>query len=287
MPVSFPRAVLVCCGLAASFLMVPVGVAGTQQDKVIASVNGKNITEADVARAESDLGGQFSNLPAEQRRAAALSALIEICLLSAKAEFEGLDKQPDFQARMEFLRQRALHSALVESAVAAKVTDGEIRARYDAQVAGAPPANEVHARHILVKTKEEADAIIKQLDSGSDFQKLANEHTADPSGKTTGGDLGYFGPGSMVPEFDKAVFALEVGTYTKQPVQSQFGWHVIKVEDKRVQQPPAFEQVKDQVRSLVLREKYLELVKSLRAAAKIDISDPDLKKSVEQIETPR
>ena len=166
MPVSFPRAVLVCCGLAASFLMVPAGVAGTQQDKVIASVNGKNITEADVARAESDLGGQFSNLPAEQRRAAALSALIEIRLLSAKAESEGLDKQPDFQARMEFLRQRALHSALVESAVAAKVTDGEIRARYDAQVAGAPPANEVHARHILVKTKEEADAIIKRLDSG-------------------------------------------------------------------------------------------------------------------------
>ena len=221
---------------------------------------------------------------AARRRSPPLSRFV---LLSAKAESEGLDKQPDFQARMEFLRQRALHSALVESAVAAKVTDGEIRARYDAQVAGAPPANEVHARHILVKTKEEADAIIKRLDSGSDFQKLANEHTADPSGKTTGGDLGYFGPGSMVPEFDKAVFALEVGTYTKQPVQSQFGWHVIKVEDKRVQQPPAFEQVKDQVRSLVLREKYLELVKSLRAAAKIDISDPDLKKSVEQIETPR
>ena len=115
-----------------------------------------------------------------------------------------------------------------------------------------------------MKTKEEAEAIIKQLDGGADFEKLANEHTTDPSGKTTGGDLGYFGPGQMVPEFEKAAFALEIGAYTKEPVQTQFGWHVIKVEDKRAQQPPAFEQVKDQVRSVVLRDKYFALVKSLR-----------------------
>ena len=138
-----------------------------------------------------------------------------------------------------------------------------------------------------MKTKEEADAIIKQLDGGSDFQKLANEHTSDPSGKTTGGDLGYFAPGQMVPEFDKAAFALEVGAYTKQPVQTQFGWHVIKVEDKRAQQAPAFEQVKEQFRSLILREKYFELVKALREAAKVDVSDPELKKALEQMEKPQ
>jgi peptidyl-prolyl cis-trans isomerase C len=154
-------------------------------------------------------------------------------------------------------------------------------------MASAPPVNEVHARHILVKSKEEADAIIKQLDGGADFQKLANEHTADPGGKTTGGDLGYFGPGQMVPEFEKAAFALDVGTYTKQPVQSQFGWHVIKVEDKRSQQPPAFDQVKEQFRSVVLREKYFELVKSLRSASKIEISDPELKKGVTEMEAPQ
>jgi peptidyl-prolyl cis-trans isomerase C len=284
MPASFPHAMLVYCGLAVGCLLFPAGIASAQEDKVIATVNDQDITEADLALAESDLDPQFSRLPPEQRRAAALSAVIEIRLLSEKAAANGVDKQPDFQRRMEFLKQRALHSALVESDVAAKVTDEEIRARYDKEIAATPPTNEVHARHILVKTKEEADAIIKQLDGGTKFEDLANQHTTDPSGKTSGGDLGYFGPGQMVPEFEKAAFALEVGAYTKQPVQSQFGFHVIKVEDKRAQQPPAFDQVKDQFRSVVLREKYVQLVKSLRSDAKIDISDPALKTAVEQMD---
>jgi peptidyl-prolyl cis-trans isomerase C len=284
MPASFPRALLVCCGLAAGNLLLSSGIASAQEDKVVATVNGKNITEADLMLAESDLDQQFSRLPPEQRRAAALSAIIEIRLLSAKAETDGLDKQPEFQRRMEFLKARALHSALVEADVASKVTDDEIRARYDKEIAATPPTNEVHARHILVKTKEQADAIIKQLDGGSKFEDLANQHTTDPSGKTTGGDLGFFGPGQMVPEFEKAAFALEVGAHTKQPVQSQFGFHVIKVEDKRAQQPPAFDQVKEQFRSVALRDKYFALVKSLRAAAQVDISDPALKATVEQMD---
>ena len=106
-----------------------------------------------------------------------------------------------------------------------------------------------------------------KLDGGDDFQKLANENTTDPSGKTSGGDLGFFGPGQMVPEFEKAAFALEVGAYTKEPVQSQFGWHIIKLEDKRAQQPPAFDAVKEQVKSLLIREKYIDLVKQMRGQA--------------------
>jgi peptidyl-prolyl cis-trans isomerase C len=284
MPASFPRAMLVFCGLAAGSLLFSAGIASAQDDKVIATVNGQNITEADLALAESDLDPQFSRLPPEQRRAAALSAVIEIRLLSAKAAADGIDKKPDFQRRMEFLKQRALHSALVESDVAAKVTDEEIRARFDKETAATPPVNEIHARHILVKTKEEADAIIKQLDGGAKFEDLANQHTTDPSGKTSGGDLGFFGPGQMVPEFEKAAFALEIGAYTKQPVQSQFGFHVIKAEEKRAQQPPAFDQVKEQFRSVVLREKYFALVKSLRDAAKVDIADPALKTAVEAMD---
>ena len=148
-------------------------------------------------------------------------------------------------------------------------------------MANTPPVNEVHARHILVKTKEEATAIIKQLDGGAKFEDIAKEKSSDGSAGQ-GGDLGWFGPGQMVPEFEKAAFALEVGAYTKEPVQTQFGWHVIKVEDKRAQQPPAFEQVKDQIRSALLREKYFALVKSVRDAAKVEIADPELKKGVEQ-----
>ena len=301
MPFSFRSAPLARFGLAAGLVALsslplvaqeaaPAPKAETpaaapvDPNAVLATVNGHNITEADLALAESDLDPQFSRLPQEQRRAAALSAVIEIRLLSDKAVADGLDKQPDFQRRMEFLKQRALHSALVKSEVAAKVTDEEIRARYDKEIAATPPANEVHARHILVKTKEEADAIVKQLDGGADFQKLANKHTTDPSGKTSGGDLGYFAAGQMVPEFEKAAFALEVGAFTKEPVQSQFGWHVIKLEDKRAQQPPAFDQVKEQFRSLVLREKYFALAKSLRDAAKVEVSDPALKTAVDAMD---
>ena len=251
---------------------------------VVATIGGKPITEADLAMAEGELSQQFAQLPAEQRRAAALSAAIEIKVMAAKAMADGLDKDADFQRRAAFLQERALHGEIVEKEVVDKITDDEVRARYDKEIAAQPAVNEVHARHILVKTKEEAEGIIKELDGGAKFEDLANKHTTDPSGKTSGGDLGWFGPGQMVPEFEKAAMALEPGSYTKEPVQTQFGWHVIKVEDKRPKQPPAFEQVKDQIRSAVLRDKYFALVKELRAAAKVEIPDEALKKAVDAAE---
>ena len=267
----------------AAQLAVPAAPAVADPNKVIATIDGVTITESDLTLAETDLDQQFAQLPPEQRRAAALSAIIEIRVLAAKAVANGLDKDPDFQKRAAFLQSRALHSEFVDKEIATKVTDEAVRARYDKQMADTPPVNEVKARHILVQTKEEAVEVIKLLDAGGDFEKLANEKTTDPSGKTTGGDLGYFGPGQMVPEFDAAASALDIGAYTKEPVQTQFGWHVIKVEDKRAQQPPAFEQVRDQVRSLVFREQYFALVKELRAAAKVDVTDPELKKAIDQM----
>lgn len=250
---------------------------------MLAHVNGKTITQADVELAETDLDPQFAKMPAEQRRAAALSALIEIHVMADKAVADGLDKNPEFQRRMELLRERALHSALVEKEVSGAITDADLKKRYDEEMAKQAPVNEVHARHILVKTKEEAEAIIKELDKGGDFEKIAKEKSTDGSA-TQGGDLGYFTEGQMVPEFAKAAFALPVGKYTEQPVQTQFGWHVIKVEDKRIKQPPAFDQVKDQLRQVVLRDKYFAMVKETRAAAKVDISDPDLKKEIDTMD---
>ena len=128
----------------------------------------------------------------------------------------------------------------------------------------------MHARHILVKTKEEAEAIIKELDAGADFAKLAKEKSTGPV-RPEGGDLGFFSPGQMVPAFEKAAFALKAGKYTKEPVKTQFGWHVIKVEEKRNAPPPEFDQVKDQVRQLVLREKYMATGRQGPQAARIDI----------------
>lgn len=303
MSLSFRRASLASLGLAFGLSALSLSPLMAQETKpaqpdaaapaaapvdpnaIVATINGEKLTEADLALAEGELSQQFQQLPPEQRRAAALSAAIEIRVMAKKAVDSGLDKDADFQRRMAFLQQRALHGEVVEKEVVNKVTDAEVRARYDQEIANTPPVNEIHARHILVKTKEEAEAIIKQLDGGADFQKLANEHTSDPSGKSNGGDLGWFGPGQMVPEFDKAAFALDVGKYSKEPVQSQFGWHVIKVEDKRAKQPPAFDDVKDQAKQAVIRDKYFAMVKELRGAAKVDIPDGKLKAAVDTLES--
>ncbi len=285
------RPAMLRTGLTALFISLSAGTllaqetpAAVSPDTVIATVKGAPITEGDLAVAIADLDQQFARLPEDQRRAAALSAMIEIRLMADEARAKGLDKDPDFQRRFAFLEQRALHGETIEKEVAGTITDEDLRARYDAQIAAAEPTTEVHARHILVKTKEEAEAIIKDLDAGGDFQKIAGEKTDDPSGKQSGGDLGWFGPGQMVPEFETAAFALEPGAHTKEPVQSEFGWHVILVEEKRAQQPPAFEKVKEQFRSMLLREKYFALVKQLREAGDVEVTDPTLKAAVDEIE---
>jgi peptidyl-prolyl cis-trans isomerase C len=250
---------------------------------VVATVEGQDVTEGDLALALQGLEQQFANLSPEQRRAAALSALIEIRLLAAKAEEEGLDDGEEFQRQMNFLRERALHSAFIEQEVAASVTDEEVRARYDQEIANTPPANEVRARHIIVDSEEKAKELITELDGGADFEELAKANSTDGAA-SQGGDLGYFGQGQMVPEFEQAAFAMDVGDHSADPVKTQFGWHVIKVEDKRQQQPPAFEQVGPQIRSILLRERYFQTVEEIREAADIEIADAELKATLDEME---
>lgn len=270
-------------GVAAVIMALAGPAALAQQDAVVATVNGDPVTETDLAIAMTDLNEQFAQLPEAQRRAAALSAVIEIRLFAAEAEKAGLAEGEEFARRMELLRQRALHSAYIDREVAAQVTDEAVRARYDRQVAETPPVNEVRARHIIVESEDEAKEIIAELDAGGDFEAIAKEKSKDGAAGQ-GGDLGYFGPGRMVPEFEEAAFALDVGAYTKEPLKTQFGWHVIKVEDKRVQQPPAFEQVGEQFRALLLRENYFAKVSALREAAEVEIADPSLKDALEPAE---
>ncbi|MBX3531580.1 MAG: peptidylprolyl isomerase [Rhizobiaceae bacterium] len=270
--------------IAAAILFAALGWAAApalaQDDTVIANVAGQPITEGDLKLAISELDQQFAQLPDEQKRAAALTALIEIRLLAAESEKAGVADRPDFKARMEFLRLRALHIAFVEEKVAGAITDEQVRARYDQEIASQPPVNEVRASHILVDSEEKAKEIIAKLDAGGDFAELAKENSSDGSA-AGGGDLGFFGPGRMVPEFEQAAFALEVGQYTKEPVKSQFGWHIILVTDKRPETPPAFEQVAQQIRSILLREKYLAEVAAIREANPVEIVDPALKSALE------
>lgn len=270
-------------GTAAAIIALSAPLALAQQDVVVATVNGAPVTETDLSLAISDLNDQFGQLPEEQRRAAALSAIIEIRLMAAEAEKAGLADGDEFARRMALLRERALHSAFIDKEIAGAVTDDAVRARYDKQIAELVPAEEMRARHILVESKEEAEAIIAELDAGGDFEAIAKEKSKDGAA-ANGGDLGYFTAGRMVPEFETAAFAMEVGAHSKEPVQTQFGFHVIKVEDKRNQQPPAFEQVAEQFRSLLLREAYFAKITELRSAAEVEIADPALKEALEPAE---
>ncbi|MFK5978799.1 MAG: peptidylprolyl isomerase [Rhizobiaceae bacterium] len=245
-------------------------------ETIIAKVGEIEITERELAFAEADLARQYAKVPAGQRKIAILRSLIDIKILAAVAEAEGLAEDEGFKARMQFLRSRALHNGFFKKNVAEKITDADVKARYDKEVAATKPAEEISARHILVKTKEEAEAVIKELDEGKDFAELAKEKSTGPSG-ANGGDLGFFGRGQMVPPFEKAVFAMADGEYSKEPVQTDFGFHVIKREKMRVAGPPKFETVADQMRQLLMRERYVEAADKARENVTITIIDEKLK----------
>ncbi|RYE74118.1 MAG: peptidylprolyl isomerase, partial [Hyphomicrobiales bacterium] len=247
---------LAATSLSLAGMALPASAADTD---VVAKVGTQSITEGDLTLAAGDLGEQFEKLPPEQRKLAVLSALIDIKSLAQEAEKTDIEKDPVVQARIAFLRERALHNAYFQKQGVDGIKDEELKARYDAELAKLKPVEEVHARHILVKTKEEAEAVIKELDGGADFMTLAASKSAGPSGPE-GGDLGFFGPGQMVPPFEKAAYALEVGKYTEAPIETQFGWHVIQVTEKRPQPQPSFDDVKDQVRQVLMREKYMAIV---------------------------
>lgn len=279
--ISLQRTLLAAASLLAVAGAVPAAFAA--DGDVVAKVGSQSITEGELKLAEADLGEQFGKMPPEQRKLAVLSALIDIKSLAQEAEKAKVGDDPAVKARVAFLRERALHNAYFQKSGVDTITDAELKARYDAEVAKLKPVEEIHARHILVKTKDEALAVIKELDGGADFMTLAASKSSGPSGPE-GGDLGFFGPGQMVPPFEKAAYALPVGTYTKEPVETQFGWHVIQVTEKRPQPQPAFDQVKEQVRQVVMREKYMQIVQKARDELKVEYVDPAMKGQVEAME---
>lgn len=260
------------------------GAAFAQDATVVAKVGDLEITQSELDLAIANLDPQLAQLPDEQKKVAALSGAIDVKLLAANATAAGLQDDPEYQRRMAFIAERELHNAFFKKNVVDAVTEDEVKARYDQEVAALPKQEEVRARHILVKTEEEAKQIITDLDAGKDFIEIAKEKSTDPN-KTEGGDLGYFSKGRMVPEFEEVAFALEKGTYTKTPVQTQFGFHVILLEDKRDAPPPAFEAVEQQVRQLVMRDKYLELIEKAKTEQKIEIVDEALRKGYEEANT--
>lgn len=262
--------------LGLAFSLIASNPAALAQDtSIIAKVGKRTISKADLDQASKRLSQQFANIPEEQRRARILDALIDFSVLAQAAEKEGYDKDEDYKRTIEYLRVQALHNVYFRKKIESTVTDEALKARYEKQISGITPEKEVHARHILVKTIDEAKAIIEKLNAGSDFIELAKKSSTGPSGPQ-GGDLGWFGKGRMVPEFEKAAFSMKPGEYSKEPVKTQFGFHVMKVDEVRDVALPTFEKSAPQLRQVLLSEAYEKAVKDNRATQKIEVMDKTL-----------
>lgn len=246
-----------------------IGLSGpslaADSDKVLATVNGSEITQQDYERyvetnpKQAALGGQQ-----------VLDELISRELVYQDAMAQGLDKHKDVQKQIEAMRTNViLGAALAKAMQGQPISDKQLKGLYDKQVEKFN-VKEYKARHILLENKADAEKVITELDMGADFAELAQKRSTGPSSKQ-GGDLGWFAPQQMVPEFSKKVSAMEKGSYTKKPVQTKFGWHVIKLEGVRTAEPPSFERVKPQLQKRVQQERMNGYIKSLRSKADINV----------------
>jgi peptidyl-prolyl cis-trans isomerase C len=262
----------------ASTLMACVPFTASADDVVVAKINGVDIKQSDLDFAASEIGTQLANFPPEDRRRMLLQFVMENELMAEAAVQAGLDSGPSFEDRLKYHKRRALRDAYFDKSARNAVPDEEAKKIYDAKVAGIKPEEEIHARHILVATEAEAKEVKERLMKGEDFATVAKEKSKDPSAE--GGDLGFFGHGKMLKPFEDAAFALKDGEIS-DPVQTQFGWHIIKVEERRTRPLPTFDQVKDTIISQLSAQKANQRLKELHDAAKIEIIDPEIKKSMD------
>jgi peptidyl-prolyl cis-trans isomerase C len=257
-------------GLAAAsfFAIALLATPVRADDKVLAKVNGAEIKQSDVAMAEEELAPSLAQMDPATKDENVLAFLIDMKIVSKAAEDKKVADSEEFKRRLNFTRNRLLMDSLLALEGKAATTDDAMKKVYEEaskQIAG---EQEVHARHILVETEDDAKAVKAELDKGADFAELAKKKSKDP-GASDGGDLGFFTKEQMVPEFSAVAFALEPGKIS-DPVKSQFGWHIIKVEEKRNRKPPEFDQVKAQIETYVTRKAQAEYVGKLREAAKIE-----------------
>jgi peptidyl-prolyl cis-trans isomerase C len=290
MPLSFfagwPASRARATGLAAILLIAATPLFAQDKpaadDKLLAKVNGVEIHQSDLATAEEE-AGQLPPMAPEAKQEYLVSFMIDMIAVSKEAENRKLGDSADFRRRVAFVRNKLLMATLLEQVGKAALTDAAMHKVYDDAVKQMAPEEEVHARHILFRapagddkaSKEAEDktkAVIERLKKGEDFAKLAGELTEDPSGKANGGDLGFFTKEQMVPEFADVAFKLDKGQIS-DPVKTQFGWHVIKLEEKRSKPVPTFDEVKSQIETFVARKAQAELVSKLRTSATIERFD--------------
>ena len=269
------RASAFVLALGALGLLAAVAATARADPKILAKVDGVAITEDDFNDALADIGpGLPEKLEGPEREKYVLDYLIDLRLVAKQALADKLDGTADFARRLAYYHDKLAMEGLLTNVAKSATTEEAERKAYDEAAKAQPPEPEVHARHILLPTEEEAKAALARIKAGEDFAKVATELSKDTAGD--GGDLGWFTKDRMVPEFADAAFKLEPGQVS-DPVKSQFGWHIIKVEAKRMKTFPPFEQVKDQAARYVAQKAQTALITSLRDKAKIERFDEEAK----------
>ena len=258
--------------LALVFLSGPDAVAQNQiSEGTVATVDGIAITYNDVSLVEDELMAAYGQLPEEQRFQTLVGYMVNRILASEAAKKAGLENDADVAKIKAFMERKALQDVYIAKMLMERVREEDVTAYYDKEIKNGPVEEEVRARHILLDNREAADAVMADLENGADFAALAKERSKGPSGPS-GGDLGYFSKQSMVPAFSDSAFKLAAGE-TSPPVQTQFGWHVIRVEDRRNRPVPPFDQVRDQIYQLLISEAQRDIYDEMRAKASVDLVD--------------
>jgi peptidyl-prolyl cis-trans isomerase C len=247
---------------------------------VIAIVNGYEIRTSEVRMAFDDVIGQLPNLPKKLRYPFVVEFLVERHLLAQLANKEGISDTDDYKRRLAAYQAKALRDSYLSQVISKTVTEDEIKAVYADESKKLTETERIRARHILVASEKEAQAVLDKLAKGEKFEALAKQYSLDGS-KDYGGDLGYFSSPEMVPAFSKAAFELKKGEISK-PIKTDFGWHIIKLEDRKQGTAQPFDQVKNAIRNVLVRQKVQEKLASLKDTAKVEIIDPDLKKVSEE-----
>ena len=266
---AFMRASILAAALLSLSAATP---AHAQSDPVIAKVDGVEIRQSDLTMAEEDLGQNAQELTGDAKREYLLSYFTDVVLAGKSAAANKLAEQKEVKSRLAFIRNKLLLEMILTAEGKAAVNDQSMRKVYDEAAKQMANEQEVRARHILVPTEAEAKSILTEVRKGTDFAELARQKSKDPGAASQGGDLGYFNKEQMVPEFSEAAYKLNKGQVS-EPVKTQFGWHIIKVEDKRPKPVPEFDKVKDQVEAFVMRKAQADYIAKMREGAKIERMD--------------
>lgn len=274
----------IAAGTTLALSVLVGGLAATSAtvsaNDIVAKVDGATITEQDVALAREEIGSQLGNLPPPQQRRVLIEFLIENQLIAKAATGAETPATDDFKSRMDYWRRRALRDSYFQAEIENKISEADAKAFYESDVKETLGGEEIKAAHILVANEDKAKEVYELLAHDGDFAELAKEHSLDPGSKANGGELGFFGKGQMVPEFEAAAFKLKDGEIS-DPVKSQYGWHIIKVTERRSKEAPAFDALKERIRMVLLRRKAKEVVDGFRASASIEYVDPEIKAMVD------